>query len=76
MTTTMVGEAERYSPFPGAITLRPATIVGFTTMFQLRANAPQLRLRAWLACTGAIAVVRRAPLDDYGYMSRVTVRAA
>jgi hypothetical protein len=34
-----------------------ATIVGFTTMLQLRANAPQLRLRAWLAYLGAIAVL-------------------
>jgi hypothetical protein len=34
-----------------------ATIVGFITMLQLRANAPQLRLRAWLAAVAAIAVV-------------------
>jgi hypothetical protein len=34
-----------------------ATIVGFITMFQLRANAPQLTSRAWLAYIGAIAVV-------------------
>jgi hypothetical protein len=34
-----------------------ATIVGFLTMFQLRANAPQLRLSAWLAYLAVIAVV-------------------
>jgi hypothetical protein len=34
-----------------------ATILGFVTTFQLRANAKPLRLRAWLAFTGALAVV-------------------
>jgi hypothetical protein len=32
-----------------------ATILGFVTMFQLRANAPGLSLRAWLICIAALA---------------------
>jgi hypothetical protein len=34
-----------------------ATILGFLTMFQLRANASELTLRGWLAATGAVALV-------------------
>jgi hypothetical protein len=34
-----------------------ATILGFVTMFQLRANAPGLSLRAWLTCIAALALV-------------------
>jgi hypothetical protein len=34
-----------------------ATILGFVTMFQLRANAPGLSLRAWLICVAILAVV-------------------
>jgi hypothetical protein len=34
-----------------------ATILGFVTMFQLRANAPGLSLRAWLACIAALAAI-------------------
>ena len=33
-----------------------SSIVGFVTMFQLRANAPGLGLRAWLASIAALAV--------------------
>ncbi len=33
-----------------------ATILGFVTMFQLRANAPGLSFRAWLNCIAALAV--------------------
>ncbi len=33
-----------------------ATILGFVTMFQLRANAPQLSLRAWWACIAMVAL--------------------
>jgi len=33
-----------------------ATLLGFVTMFQLRANAAELSLRAWLACIGVLAV--------------------
>lgn len=32
-----------------------ATILGFVTMFQLRANAPGLTLRAWLTCIATLA---------------------
>jgi hypothetical protein len=34
-----------------------ATILGFVTMFQLRANAPGLSFRAWLGCIVALAAV-------------------
>jgi hypothetical protein len=34
-----------------------ATILGFVTTFQLRAHAKPLRLREWLAFTGALAVL-------------------
>jgi hypothetical protein len=34
-----------------------ATILGFVTMFQLRANAPGLSLRAWLACVAGLAAI-------------------
>jgi len=34
-----------------------ASIIGFVTMFQLRANAPGLGLRAWLASIAVLAVV-------------------
>ncbi|MGZ4312466.1 MAG: DUF3533 domain-containing protein [Solirubrobacteraceae bacterium] len=34
-----------------------ATILGFVTMFQLRANAEGLTLRAWLVCIVALALV-------------------
>jgi hypothetical protein len=34
-----------------------ASILGFVTMFQLRANAPGLRFRDWLAGIGALAVL-------------------
>jgi hypothetical protein len=34
-----------------------ATILGFLTAFQLRANAPGLSLRAWLVCIAVLAVV-------------------
>lgn len=34
-----------------------ATILGFVTTFQLRANAKPLNLRAWLGFTGALAVL-------------------
>lgn len=34
-----------------------ATILGFLSMFQLRAYAAQLSLAAWLACIGALSVV-------------------
>jgi hypothetical protein len=33
-----------------------ASIVGFTTMFQLRANAPELSLRGWLVSIAALAI--------------------
>jgi hypothetical protein len=33
-----------------------ATVLGFTTMFQLRTNAPGLSRRGWLACIAAIAL--------------------
>jgi hypothetical protein len=33
-----------------------ATILGFVTMFQLRANAPQLSLRAWWGAIGMVAL--------------------
>ncbi len=33
-----------------------ATILGFVTMFQLRANAPQLSLRAWWSCIAMVAL--------------------
>jgi hypothetical protein len=33
-----------------------ATILGFVTMFQLRANAPRLSLRAWLGCVAIVAI--------------------
>jgi len=34
-----------------------ATVLGFVTMFQLRANAPGLSLRAWLACVAGLAAI-------------------
>ena len=34
-----------------------ATILGFVTMFQLRANAASLSLRAWLVCIVVLALV-------------------
>jgi hypothetical protein len=34
-----------------------ATILGFVTMFQLRANVKTLSLRRWLACVGTLAVL-------------------
>jgi hypothetical protein len=34
-----------------------ATILGFISMFQLAAHAPQLSLRAWLACIVVLAVL-------------------
>jgi hypothetical protein len=34
-----------------------ATILGFVTMFQLRANAESLSLRAWLVCVVVLALV-------------------
>jgi hypothetical protein len=34
-----------------------ASVLGFVTMFQLRANAPGLRFRDWLAGIGALAVL-------------------
>jgi hypothetical protein len=34
-----------------------ATILGFVTMFQLRGNAAELPLRAWLVCIAIVAVV-------------------
>jgi hypothetical protein len=34
-----------------------ATLLGFITMFQLRANAPALSLRAWLAVTALLAIL-------------------
>src|SRR5205085_11029656 len=34
-----------------------ATILGFVTMFQLRANARGMRLRDWLACILVLAAV-------------------
>lgn len=34
-----------------------ATILGFVTMFQLRANAKGLSLRAWLGCVATVAVL-------------------
>ncbi|BBX64336.1 hypothetical protein MSAS_35100 [Mycobacterium saskatchewanense] len=39
-----------------------ATILGFVTMFQLRANVKTLTLRRWLACIAALAVVGGASL--------------
>ena len=36
-----------------------ATILGFVTMFQLRANAESLSLRAWLVCILVLALGRR-----------------
>jgi hypothetical protein len=33
-----------------------ATVLGFTTMFQLRANAPGLTRRGWLTCVAGIAL--------------------
>ncbi len=39
-----------------------ATILGFITMFQLRANVKTLALRPWLACMAALAVIGGAAL--------------
>jgi hypothetical protein len=39
-----------------------ATILGFITTFQLRANVKTLRLRGWLACVAVLAVVGGAAL--------------
>lgn len=39
-----------------------ATILGFVTMFQLRANVKTLTLRGWLTCVGALAVIGGAAL--------------
>ncbi|MCX2929509.1 DUF3533 domain-containing protein [Mycobacterium sp. CVI_P3] len=39
-----------------------ATILGFITMFQLRANVKGLSLRTWLACVAILAVVGGAAL--------------
>lgn len=39
-----------------------ATILGFVTMFQLRANVKTLSLRGWLTCVGVLAVVGGAAL--------------
>jgi hypothetical protein len=39
-----------------------ATLLGFVTMFQLRANVKTLTLPRWLACVGALAVVGGAVL--------------
>lgn len=39
-----------------------ATIMGFVTMFQLRANVKTLTLRRWLGCLGTLAVVGGAAL--------------
>ncbi|EHB47801.1 integral membrane protein [Mycolicibacterium rhodesiae JS60] len=40
-----------------------ATILGFITMFQLRANVKTLNLRRWLACLAALAVLGGAALS-------------
>ncbi|MBB3603868.1 hypothetical protein FHT40_003529 [Mycolicibacterium sp. BK556] len=40
-----------------------ATILGFITMFQLRANVKTLSLRRWLACLAVLAVVGGAVLS-------------
>lgn len=39
-----------------------ATLLGFVTMFQLRANVKTLTLSRWLACVGALVVVGGAAL--------------
>ena len=39
-----------------------ATILGFTTMFQLRANVKTLSLSRWLACLAVLAVIGGAAL--------------
>ncbi|WP_374023811.1 hypothetical protein [Mycobacterium sp. HNNTM2301] len=39
-----------------------ATILGFVTMFQLRANVKTLTLRGWLICVGALSVIGGAAL--------------
>ncbi len=39
-----------------------ATILGFVTMFQLRANVKTLTLARWLACVGALSVLGGAAL--------------
>jgi len=39
-----------------------ATLLGFVTMFQLRANVKTLTTRRWLACVGVLAVVCGAVL--------------
>lgn len=40
-----------------------ATLLGFVSMFQLRANVKTLTLRRWLVCVGALAVVGGAALS-------------
>ena len=40
-----------------------ATILGFITMFQLRANVKTLTLRSWLACMVVLAVIGGAALS-------------
>ncbi|WP_231996245.1 DUF3533 domain-containing protein [Mycobacterium scrofulaceum] len=39
-----------------------ATILGFVTMFQLRANVKTLSLRGWLTCVAALSVIGGAAL--------------
>ena len=39
-----------------------ATLLGFVTMFQLRANVKTLTLRRWLACVATLAIVGGAAL--------------
>ena len=38
-----------------------SSILGFVTMFQLRANAPGLKFRDWLAAIAALLISARRP---------------
>ena len=41
-----------------------ATVTGFVTMFQLRARAPKLNLRAWFACIAVLTLGAGRRYDD------------
>ena len=51
----VVGDQGPFDEFSFYVTLA-SSILGFVTMFQLRANAPGLKFRDWLAAIAVLAV--------------------